>query len=48
LLLHAYKIKDAIEKRKKTYDFMRGTERYKYDLGGKDMKLYKIELMSEK
>lgn len=44
LLLHAFKIKEAIEKGKKTYDFLRGTERYKYDLGGKDMNLYKIEI----
>lgn len=46
LLLHAYKIKEAIEKGKTIYDFMRGTERYKYDLGGKDIKLYKIEIPS--
>lgn len=44
LLLHAIKIKEAIEKGKKIYDFLRGTERYKYNLGGKDMKLYKIEI----
>lgn len=44
LLLHAFKIKEAIEKGKKIYDFLRGTERYKYDLGGKDMNLYKIEI----
>lgn len=44
LLLHAYKIKEAIEKGMKIYDFMRGTERYKYDLGGKDMRLYKMEI----
>lgn len=42
LLLHAFKIKEAIEKGKIVYDFMRGTERYKYDLGGKNMRLYKI------
>ncbi len=48
LLLHAFKIKEAIEKGKKIYDFMRGTERYKYDLGGKDLKLYKIIVPLEK
>lgn len=48
LLLHAYKIKSAIEQGKKVYDFLRGTERYKYDLGGKDMELYKIEIPLEK
>lgn len=44
LLLHAFKIREAIGKGMKIYDFMQGTERYKYDLGGKDMKLYKIEI----
>jgi len=44
LLLHAFKIQEAITKGKTTYDFMRGTERYKYDLGGKDMRLYRIEI----
>lgn len=43
-LLHAFKIKEAIEKKKKTYDFLRGGERYKYDLGAKDLRLYKISL----
>lgn len=42
LLLHAFKIKDAIKKGKKLYDFLRGGERYKYDLGAKDLELYKI------
>lgn len=48
LLLHAYKIKMAIESGKTIYDFMRGTERYKYDLGGRDMKLYKINILLKK
>ncbi len=48
LLLHAYRIKSAIEQGKTIYDFLRGTERYKYDLGGKDTKLYKIEIPLEK
>ncbi len=43
-LLHAFKIKEAIEQGKTIYDFMRGTERYKYDLGGNDMNLYRIEI----
>ncbi len=44
LLLKAYKIKKAIEEGKKRYDFLRGAERYKYDLGGKDLRLYRIEI----
>lgn len=42
LLLHAFKIKQSIEKKKKLYDFLRGGERYKYDLGAKTLQLYKI------
>lgn len=42
LLLKAYLIKDAIEKGFKKFDFLRGGERYKYDLGGKERKLYKF------
>lgn len=43
-LLKAFKIKRAIKEKKKIIDFMRGRERYKYDLGGKELKLYKIEV----
>ena len=42
LLLHAFKIKQAIENKKKKYDFLRGGERYKFDLGAKKIQLYKI------
>jgi CelD/BcsL family acetyltransferase involved in cellulose biosynthesis len=42
LLLKSYKIKKAIEDGKKRYDFLRGNERYKYDLGAKDLQLYQI------
>ncbi len=42
LMLHAHKIREAIEKKKRTYDFMRGEERYKFDLGGKKLQLYRI------
>ncbi len=42
LLLCANLIKQAIESKKKTFDFLRGNERYKHDLGGRDMKLYKF------
>jgi len=44
LLLKSYKIKKAIKEGKKKYDFLRGGERYKYELGGKDLQLYKIEI----
>jgi CelD/BcsL family acetyltransferase involved in cellulose biosynthesis len=44
LLLKAHKIKKAIEAGKKKYDFLRGAERYKYDLGAKDLQLYRIEI----
>ncbi|MCX6731351.1 MAG: GNAT family N-acetyltransferase [Candidatus Roizmanbacteria bacterium] len=42
LLLAAYLIRHAIEKKMKLFDFLRGNERYKYDLGGKDVQLYKF------
>ena len=44
LLLKAHLIKQAIEAGKKRFDFLRGSERYKYDLGAKDLQLYRIEL----
>lgn len=44
LLLKSYKIKKAIEAGKKKYDFLRGGERYKYELGGKDLQLYRMEV----
>ncbi len=43
-LLKALTIKMAIEKGFKRYSFLRGNERYKYDLGGKDEKLYKVQI----
>lgn len=42
LILHAYLIKKSIEKKYKVHDYLRGSERYKYDLGAKNMQLYKI------
>ncbi len=42
LLLKALSIKQAIEQGKKKYDFLRGSERYKYELGAKDLQLYKL------
>jgi len=44
LLLKAFLIKKAIEEGKKRFDFLRGGERYKYELGGKERKLYRITL----
>lgn len=44
LLLHAYLIKKSIQTGKKIHDFLRGAERFKYDLGAKDMQLYKIAM----
>lgn len=44
LLLKAHLIKTAIEAGKKKFDFLRGSERYKYELGAKDLQLYKIEI----
>lgn len=46
LILKAHLIKRAIEQNKKRFDFLRGNERYKYDLGGKERKLYKIKIQS--
>lgn len=42
LLLIAQLIRYAIDNKRKVFDFLRGNERYKYDLGGKDVKLYKF------
>ena len=44
LLLKALCIKHAIESGKSTFDFLRGSEPYKYDLGGRDEGLYSIAL----
>lgn len=44
LILKALLIKSSIEERRKRFDFLRGQERYKYDLGAKDQKLYRVKL----
>lgn len=44
LLLVALSIKDAIERGVKRYDFLRGNERYKYDLGGRDGQIIAVIL----
>ena len=42
LLNKALCIKQAIEEGRRAFDFLRGSERYKYDLGGTDRLLYRI------
>jgi len=42
LLLVAHLIKKSIEDKKTTFDFLRGNERYKYDLGGKNEGLFQF------
>ena len=44
LINHLFAIKRSIENKYKIFDFMRGNERYKYDLGGIDKKVYSILL----
>lgn len=44
LILKAFLVKRAIEEGKKRFDFLRGDERYKYDLGGKDQNLYHLRI----
>ena len=47
LLLKAYGLRGAIEQGLKEYDFLRGNEPYKYDLGGNDRILYRWHLARE-
>jgi len=42
--LKAMHIQRAIESGIKTYNFLQGNERYKYELGGKDFFVYKIDI----
>lgn len=44
LLLKAHSIQDAIANKRKAFDFLRGNESYKYDLGAKDVPLTKLIL----
>lgn len=44
LLLKAFLIRYAIQKKFKSFDFLRGNERYKYNLGAIDRNLYKVIL----
>ncbi|MBI4312630.1 MAG: GNAT family N-acetyltransferase [Chloroflexi bacterium] len=42
LLLNAMSLRQAIEEGKGYFDFLRGNEPYKYDLGAKDVNLYRL------
>lgn len=42
LLQVAYAIRRAIADGRRTFDFLQGNERYKYDLGGKDSRVWSI------
>lgn len=44
LVNKARAIKDAIESGKRTFNFLRGVERYKYDLGAEDRSVYAIQI----
>jgi len=44
LLLKALAIQDAIREGLRAFDFLRGGEPYKYDLGGQDRTLYTLEV----
>lgn len=43
LILNIYAIKQAIKEGKSKFDFLRGGEKYKFDLGGRKRNLYKIK-----
>ena len=42
LLLNALCLRDAIEQNKQYFDFLRGSEPYKYHLGGQDRSIYQM------
>ncbi|MBM3944485.1 MAG: GNAT family N-acetyltransferase, partial [SAR202 cluster bacterium] len=44
LINKALCLKDAIEAGKRTFDFLKGSERYKFDLGGVNQHLFRIEV----
>ena len=45
IVLNDLIIKNLIEKEKVFFDFLKGTERYKYDLGGVSVQLYDLEIV---
>ncbi len=42
LINKALTIRDAIDEGRRSFDFLKGTERYKYDLGGEDHAIYSV------
>jgi CelD/BcsL family acetyltransferase involved in cellulose biosynthesis len=44
LMSKALLLRDAIEQGRRCVDFLRGDESYKYDLGGKDLQVYRLVL----
>lgn len=44
LLIKAMCLKQAIEEGKAYFDFLRGNERYKYDLGARDVQVYRLSI----
>ena len=44
MFLTHHLIKESIKQKKKTFDFLKGSERYKFDLGGVPKQLYDIEI----
>lgn len=43
-VLLAYMIREEIKSGRKVFDFLQGDERYKYDFGARDQKLFKVEI----
>jgi len=44
LLCKAFCIRESILKRKRRFDFLRGAEAYKYDMGGQDVPIYRCQI----
>jgi CelD/BcsL family acetyltransferase involved in cellulose biosynthesis len=44
ILSKAFLIKDSIERGRKKFDFLKGGERYKYHLGGREVQLQKCRI----
>ncbi len=44
LLCKVYSIREAIERQKRVYDFLKGNETYKFHLGGKEVPLYRCRI----
>jgi len=44
ILSKALYIKDSIQRGKKRFDFLKGSEHYKYHLGGREVPLYNCQI----